>query len=98
MATYQATVPRPFALVWPVVDDVARADGWGVHLTSTMHDRVYSKDAGWSSWGATLNVRLADRGDATALTFEVRAFSLMDKRRARKDVERLVAALGGALD
>lgn len=98
MARYLATAPVAFAEMWPVVDDVAQAQGWGVHLTSTKHDRVYSKSAGWTSWGVTLKVRLEDGGGFTRFNFDVSAFSLMDRRRARKDVEKLVAALGGTLD
>ena len=98
MTTYKATIPRPFAEVWPTLDDVARAQGWGVHLNSTQHDREYSKNAGWTSWGVTLSVRLEDAGDATLLTFTFRTTSITDRRRTRRDVERLVAQYGGTLN
>ena len=98
MAKYSGTVPRTFDEVWPLLDDIARSQGWAVHLTSTKHDRVYSTNAGMNSWGITLRVRLQDSGASTALLCETKTWGIPDWFKARKGFDALLAALGGSRD
>ena len=98
MSRYWAVVPRSFAEVSPVADDVARSQHWNVAPASTVHDRVYIKGMSLFSWGSTMTVQLRDEGDSTRLSIDIHPTSLWGMWRARDIVNKFVGALGGALE
>jgi hypothetical protein len=98
LARYAGNIPRPFEQVWPLIDGVAVSQGWAVSPSSTIGQRFYSKGVSAFSWGASLTVYVHDAGSYTRLTFDTSSTSLIDYGRARGVVEKLIVALGGALD
>jgi len=98
MSKYWGVVPRPFAEVSSVVDEVARSQRWTVAPASTAHDRVYIKGMSAFSWGSSMTVQLRDEGELTRVSFDIHPTSLWGMWRARDIVNKFIVALGGVLE